>query len=243
MVEGAVPHVEVAAYVLGKLEPDEAIAFEAHLPGCAGCRRELAELQGIPGLLDQAVPAVVPPPQLRGRTLAAIRHAAAEPAARPEPGAGTVVPLRRRGTRRRLAVAVATAAALLLAVLVPTTLLSRQAGPTTVALVSPQGGPAHGEIEITPTEGGRLLEVAVEDLPPAREGSQYSLWAVGERDTEQAPDRVPIIQFTTSPDGTVHFQAFTPVPGDRFRRFDVTNEPLDNNPAKGGPTVLLSQPA
>ena len=35
MAEAAGPHVEVAAYVLGKLEVGGAEAFAAHLSGCA----------------------------------------------------------------------------------------------------------------------------------------------------------------------------------------------------------------
>ena len=60
MSEPASPHVEVAAYLLGKLEADEAERFEAHLEGCADCRRHLEELGGLPALLAQAAPADAP---------------------------------------------------------------------------------------------------------------------------------------------------------------------------------------
>ncbi|NYD77465.1 anti-sigma factor family protein [Arthrobacter cupressi] len=48
-------HKLLGAYLLGGLEPAEALAFEEHLAGCAACRRELAELESLPALLD-AVP-------------------------------------------------------------------------------------------------------------------------------------------------------------------------------------------
>jgi hypothetical protein len=42
-----------AAYVLGSLSPTERLDFERHLPGCVTCRRSVAELAGIPGLLSR----------------------------------------------------------------------------------------------------------------------------------------------------------------------------------------------
>lgn len=48
-------HKLLGAYLLGGLERAEARAFEDHLAGCAACRRELAELESLPALLD-AVP-------------------------------------------------------------------------------------------------------------------------------------------------------------------------------------------
>src|SRR5919112_705722 len=77
MSEPASPHVEVAAYLLGKLEADEAERFEAHLEGCADCRRHLEELGGLPALLAQAAPAATLPDGLRARTLTAVRERAA----------------------------------------------------------------------------------------------------------------------------------------------------------------------
>ena len=261
------PHVEVAGYVLGKLAPDETVVFEAHLAGCTACQGELADLEAVPELLDRAVPAVALPATLRTRTLAAIREtAAAEQAASKaepaglgvgarEPGAaagvpsagggaaagtdhGAVVAPRPRARRRWWALAAA--AALVLAVALPAALLLRPPRPTTVAMVAAPGGQGHGEITVTPTDGGRLLEVAVEGLPEPRPGTLYSLWAIGPSDTPLDPDRVPIIQFATDADGKVRFQTFTSVPSDRFNRFDVTLEPMDNDPARNGPTVLLS---
>ncbi len=40
-----------AAYVLGSLSPAERLEFERHLPTCAACRRSVAQLAGMPGLL------------------------------------------------------------------------------------------------------------------------------------------------------------------------------------------------
>ena len=42
-----------AAYVLGSLSPAERLEYERHLPTCASCRRAVAQLAGIPGLLGR----------------------------------------------------------------------------------------------------------------------------------------------------------------------------------------------
>jgi len=44
-------HTDVAAYVLGLLEPADRQAFEEHLAGCPACAAELAELSDMKGLL------------------------------------------------------------------------------------------------------------------------------------------------------------------------------------------------
>jgi anti-sigma factor RsiW len=71
-----VPHVEIAGYVLGKLEPDEAAAFEAHLAGCGHCQQHLEDLEHLPDLLARAAPERPAPAGLRAKVLLAVRAAA-----------------------------------------------------------------------------------------------------------------------------------------------------------------------
>jgi anti-sigma-K factor RskA len=66
-------HELTAAYVLDALDPSELEAFEEHLATCARCREEIAELSTAASALAYAVPAVSPPPALRGRILEAAR--------------------------------------------------------------------------------------------------------------------------------------------------------------------------
>lgn len=86
------------AYVVGALSPSERDAFESHLAGCVECRRDVAEVAGLPGLLAR-----VDPDEL---------------AASPEPP-GTLLPrllreVRRRNRRRRLTLLAAAAVAAIL---------------------------------------------------------------------------------------------------------------------------------
>ena len=55
------PHPDLGGYVLGALEPAERADFEEHLAGCERCQAEVAELRGLPELLEQAAPPVEGP--------------------------------------------------------------------------------------------------------------------------------------------------------------------------------------
>src|SRR5436305_2859935 len=77
------PHVDLGGYLLGKLDLRERAAFERHLAGCAACQRELEELRGLPGLLDEAAAPVDVPVGLEARVLGAIAR---------EPGPGREQP-------------------------------------------------------------------------------------------------------------------------------------------------------
>ena len=50
----------LGGYVLDALEPEEAEAVRAHLPGCPACAAELASLAELPHLLDLAAPVAHP---------------------------------------------------------------------------------------------------------------------------------------------------------------------------------------
>jgi len=75
---------ELAAYLLGALEPGEAAELERHLAGCEECRTELEWLRPAVQLLPESVERVEPPPQLRGRLMEQVRaEAASTPESRP----------------------------------------------------------------------------------------------------------------------------------------------------------------
>jgi anti-sigma-K factor RskA len=254
MSEPASPHVEVAAYLLGKLEAEEAERFEAHLEGCNDCRRHLEELGGLPALLAQAAPATPVPDGLRARTLTAVRERAAEAerarmAAETGAAAETSVaeaptPVRRLWWRQRW-LAVAVAAALVVALAIPGALLllGGDGGEVTrLTLVAAEGGRGRGQVTITRTPAGRSFDVRIEGLDPPPAGSLYELWAVSPQDTLERPQRVSLGTFTVGADGSTHLTAFTAAPADRFPVVGVTLEPVDGNPARTGPRVLVPGP-
>jgi anti-sigma-K factor RskA len=271
MSEPASPHVDLAVFLLDKLEADEAAAFEAHLAGCRDCRRQLEELGGLPELLARAAPAIPVPASLRDRTVAVVREAAARAeltpvaeapgsaaeAAHPDAAAGAPIPAaatpvaaapgtaRRPWWRRRWLVAAA-AAVLAAALVVPGALLlggddGREV--TRLTLVAAQGGGGRGQVTVTETAAGRSFDVRIQGLPPPPSGSLYELWAVNPQDTLERPQRVSLGTFTTGSDGSARLEAFTAVPADRFPVVGVTLEPVDGNPARTGPRVLAPGPS
>jgi anti-sigma-K factor RskA len=248
MSEPASPHVEVAAYLLGKLEADEAERFEAHLEGCADCRRHLEELGGLPALLAQAAPATPLPDELRARTLTAVRERAAvadrDAAAEETVAAATPVPLRRAWWQRRWVLA-AVAAALVVALAVPGALLVFGGSGdqvTRLTLVAAEGAQGRGLVTITRTAAGRSFDVRIEGLARPAAGSLYELWAVNLQDTLARPKRVSLGTFTVGPDGSANLTAFTAAPADQFPVVGVTLEPVDGDPARTGPRVLVPGP-
>ena len=74
---------EIAAFLLGALEPGEAAELERHLAGCEECRTELEWLRPAVQLLPESVERVEAPPELRGRLMEQVRsEAESDPAPR-----------------------------------------------------------------------------------------------------------------------------------------------------------------
>jgi hypothetical protein len=89
---------ELAAYVLGALEPAEAAAFERHAAGCERCRAEARWLAPAVQALPESVERLQAPPQLRERLMAEVR---ADVATEPQGAAETVGPASERAAGER----------------------------------------------------------------------------------------------------------------------------------------------
>ncbi len=72
---------DVAAYMLGALEPEEMAALERHAEGCEACRREIRWFGPAVRALPESVERVEPPPQLRARLMAEVEAEAGAGAA------------------------------------------------------------------------------------------------------------------------------------------------------------------
>ncbi len=68
-------HDAVAAYALGALDADEALAFEAHLADCRSCQEELARYESTVAAMSAALSEAEPPAGLRDQVLEAARAA------------------------------------------------------------------------------------------------------------------------------------------------------------------------
>ncbi len=67
---------ELAAYLLGALEPGEAAELEQHLAGCEECRSELEWLRPAVQLLPESVERVEPSPRLHAQLMEQVRSEA-----------------------------------------------------------------------------------------------------------------------------------------------------------------------
>ena len=168
-------HPEAAGWVLGVLDPGNAVRFAAHLESCPGCRAAVAELAPAAGMLRAAAPAGLPPPDLQARTLARVRQAAAE--TRPDRA-----PARRARWRRWNARMLTLAAAVVIAVGVGVGLLVSQTGgglSFTIPLHSSAGQAAAGQAVAHQADGGWSIQLTVAHLPDLGPGRFYECWYAG----------------------------------------------------------------
>ena len=83
---------DLAAYLLGALEPGEAAELERHVAGCEKCEDELRRLRPAVQVLPETVERVEAPADLRGRLIEQVRSEAA---------GSQAAPVARQASRRR----------------------------------------------------------------------------------------------------------------------------------------------
>jgi anti-sigma-K factor RskA len=74
---------DIAAYLLGALEPGEAAELERHIAGCAECEEELQRLRPAVRVLPETVEPIEAPAALRSRLIEQVRSEAASAPATP----------------------------------------------------------------------------------------------------------------------------------------------------------------
>ena len=238
-----------AGYVLGALEPDDEHVFQQHLGGCAVCEANVRELEAVVGELAYAVPPVDPPDTLWAGIRRQIRpEAARRPAIPVPPGAG--------GRRLRLLPALATAAAILLVVVLSLWNLNLRdqnaayrdrvaaleqaaqlANDPTAGLVALDEGAGAAEARATVIcstrqDRGVLL---VEDLPPLQRNRVYELWGLPGADAAKAEKALVFVPLRRQ--GTQAWEFQMPIqPGTAFA---ITEEPGPDGSAKPTSQPLL----
>lgn len=236
MPDDIVPHVDLAAYVLGRLEPQEREGFEAHLADCSSCQAELAELSSVARLLPRAAIAYDVPAGLEARVLGAVERAAAAERTPTEPRRG------RWAWNRRPTLALAALAAVLTLVLAATQ-IDRFGGPTPelqAVLAPPGGGEGEANVTVVETGIGREIAFRTDDLPILPKTEYYELWFVAPGDTLERPRRISAGTFHPDERGRSHADFTAAVDPKRYPVVSVTAEPGDGNPARTGPEVLRS---
>ena len=237
-----------AGYVLGALEPDDEHVFQQHLSGCPVCEANVRELEAVAGELAYAAPPVEPPATLWAGIRREIRPEAARRPAVPAVSPG--------GRRLRLLPALATAAAILLVVVLSlwnlnlrdqnalyrgrVAALERAAqlanDPTASLVRLDDGAGAAGAqatvIASTRQDRGVLL---VQNLPPLQRNRVYELWGVPGGDIGQAEKALVFVPLRRQGPQALEFQ----VPIQPGTVFAITEEPGPDGSAKPTSDPLL----
>jgi hypothetical protein len=163
----------IGAYVLGHLDPEERVAFEAHIEGCPGCRAELEQLSPLVHPMSLADPARFDTTPTPPRTLGA-RVAGAIAAER----------LRQRRRRRRFGLSAGVAAAAVAVALVLFVLPGdEQAGPEQHVTFASLPGNTRISAKLIPNAFGTEIKMYVKGVSSgtlcrvylrSRNGEHYS---------------------------------------------------------------------
>jgi len=250
------------AYVLGSLDPDERVTFEAHLAGCDECAAEVRALGRIPEALARSVPGRTPPPELRRRVLAAFGARPAAVPRRAESGGRDWLPL---AALVVLTVGIGVYAARLqvrvtvLEARLEQALLQAAAAETAVAdarRVSAELAAAMGVLAapdlvridlagqaVAPQASARALwsrargmVFTASNLPPLPAGQVYQVWVV----TAQAPISAGLLMPDPAGAGQTYFETPPDIPPPAA--VAVSIEPAGGVPAPTGAIYLVGKP-
>jgi anti-sigma-K factor RskA len=207
-------HTWDAAYVLGALSLEDRLAFEDHLAACAICRAAVAELAPLPGLLSRARPVIeadaesspLDAPPINLVSLVERREA-----------------VRRHKLRRRVTVAVVSiAAAIGLAVAIPTVITSNATPAAATVALAPIGEtPLTASVELTEANWGTSISMVC-DYPATASGTGYPTNATYSLViTDTAGDENQVSTWTATPGKTVTLDAGTATPVDQIATIEV----------------------
>jgi Anti-sigma-K factor rskA/Putative zinc-finger len=211
---------ELAAYMLGALEPEEERVYVAHLAGCEHCQARERWLRASVELLPSSVEQHEAPPALRERLMDVVRQEAGVPheAARPQPASrGLLDRLRARLDAASLRPAAAlTAVVLLLAAGIAGYAVRGGGEGSGTATIPATGTAAEPQTKGTVIRDGDRGILRVANLPQ-RKGRVYEVWLV------QNGKPVPATLFQVVRNGTG--AAAIPSGLDRSTQVMVTSEP------------------
>ncbi len=226
-------HLDLGAYVSGRLDPDDRLRFERHLETCRQCADELPRLQGVAAAVSDAVAPLEPPASLEARVIAAVERDAA-PSAPPKPA-------RTERVRRPLGLLGLAGATAVAAIAIAAVIVRGGDGPGVLefrAVLSAPQGTSEASVEVRRTGIGRVVTFESDLLPILPRGDYYELWFVGPGDRPARPNRISAGTFHPDEEGNSDVRFAAAVDPALYPVLSVTAEPGDGDPRPTGPEVL-----
>ena len=235
-------HPNLAAFVLGGLEPEEAAEVKRHLASCLDCQNELEELRKVNRALDAAPPPADPPSYLKDEVLSRVRADQRSASAEREPSSseeGRPSAIARLKNLRIILPAAAAAAALVLGIAFGS--LREDAPVATIQLVptSEEAAVLHGywgvaELRPQPS-GNQQVELKLNNFEEPKPNSYYELWFVsGEK-------RISAGSFTSVGQGETRVLLNVPPEARKYHTLLITEERIDNDSAPGEEVALKGE--
>lgn len=205
-----------SAYVLGALSPGERREFEEHLETCEACRRSVAEVAPMPGLLARLSADRAHALLLESDAVPATPHPELLDAVRREGRRRRI-----RRTRTRIVLAAAAAAVVLAAVAVPLALTRPAAGVQAVAFETVADVPVSAAAELSPVEWGTRIELDCTYEAPSggeapEEGWPYALVVV-----DHDGHRTEVSTWRATPGATARLEAGTALAVDEIASLEI----------------------
>jgi len=243
-------HPNLAAFVLGGLETEEAAEIRHHLDSCPGCQSELQELRKVNRALDAAPPPATPPSYLKGEILSRVRAEqlpSSNKAGRAEKSSSLEEQRSSHRTSRfnrfkELRIVLpSTAAAVLIAVIAlgvffgflreETPVATIQLIPTPQETVGLKGYWGVAEIRPQPA-GNQQVELKLNNFEEPKPSSYYELWFVS------GDKRISAGSFTSVGKGETRVLLNVPPEASNYRTLLITEEHVGKGPAPSREVAL-----
>ena len=243
-------HPNLAIFVLGGLEAEEAAEVRHHLDSCPDCQSELEELRKVNRALDAAPPPASPPSHLKAEILSRVRveqlpssnkAGAAEASSSPEEQRRfhrTSRFDRFKGLRIVLPSAAAAAVVAVIALGVFFGFLREEPPVATIQLIPTAKEAAvldgyWGVAEIRPQpSGNHQVELKLNNFEKPKPGSYYELWFVSGK------KRISAGSFTSVGRGETRVLLNVPPEASNYRAMIITEEHVGEDHAPGRELAL-----
>jgi len=235
----------LAAFLLGGLEPEEAAEVENHLASCPGCRRQLEELRKVNRALEAAPPPANPPSHLKDEILSQVRaeqrylSTEAESSIAEERASSTSA--RSKNLRIVLSSAAAAAVVAFVAIGVFFGFLREEPPVATIQLMpTPQEATGlegyWGVAEIRPQpSGNQQVELKLNNFEQPKPNSYYELWFVS------GESRISAGSFTSVGKGETRVMLNAPPETRNYHTLLITEEHVDERPAPSDEVALKGE--